>query len=517
MRRRIAPAEAAAPTAGDGTPAHPLAVTAPAALFAGALLPLALAPYDIWPAMLVSAGLLFWLLQDLPNRRHAFLLGWLFGVGKYGFGASWIYVSIHVYGGAEPPLAAALVAAFVAGLALFNGVAGLLCGGEKGAAGAFQFTFVWVGTEFLLTVFLTGFPWLFAGYAFIETPLAGWAPVGGVLLVSCVAVLTAALFVVAISEKQPLWLIAPALLWLAGLALQSVQWTQRGEARTVALVQANLDQLTKWTPAGLAEALARHEALSEDAWQQDIVLWSEAAIPDYFHRIADRVAAIRPPDAGDLVLGAVVVEPSPQDETPAVYNAALSSTGSIYRKRHLVPFGEYVPLEKLLRGTIAFFDLPMSRTAAGPDRQRLLRVAGLQMAMAICYEVAYPATVAKDAATADLLATISNDTWFGTSIGPPQHFQIARMRALENGKFLLRATNNGITAIVDEHGKVVDRLPQFEPGVLTGTVYAMSGTTPFGKVGNNVLWPVLTVLSLVGVYFGARRRRQLQSKAGPIR
>ena len=498
----------AAPSADDGSRVRTLAPAA-AALAAGALLPLALAPYDIWPAMLVSAGLLFWLLQGLSKRRHAFLIGWLFGVGKYGVGASWVYVSIHVYGGAEPPLAAALVALFVAGLALFTGVVGWFCGGQRGAVAAFQFAFVWTAVEWLLTVALTGFPWLFAGYAFIDAPLAGWAPVGGVLLVSCAAVLTAALLVAAATEKQPLWLLVPASLWLGGWLLQSVPWTQRGEARTVALVQANLDQRTKWTPAGLADALTRHQALSNEAWRQDIVLWSEAAIPDYFHRIADRITAMRPADGGDLVFGAVMAERSPQDDAPVVYNAALSTAGGVYRKRHLVPFGEYVPLEKLLRGTIAFFDLPMSRTSAGEDKQPLLSAAGLDMAMAICYEVAYPATMGADGGGADLLATISNDTWFGASIGPPQHFQIARMRALENGKFLLRATNNGITAIVDERGKVVERLPQFQPGVLTGTAYAMSGTTPFGKMEHTGLWVVSTALSLViSRYAAAWQRRR---------
>ena len=489
--------------------------TALAALCAGALLPLALAPYEIWPAMLVSVGLLFWLLGRVETARRAFWIGWLFGVGKYGVGASWIYVSIHVYGGAEPPLAAALVAVFVAGLALFNGLVGCLCSRQTTAGGAFRFACAWVAVEWLLTVFLTGFPWLFAGYAFVDVALAGWAPVGGVLLMSYVAVLSAALLVVAATTKRPLWLIAPVALWLGGWALQSVQWTQRGEARTVALVQANLDQLAKWTPAGLVDALARYRRLSEGAWQQDIVLWSEAAIPDLYSRIAERLAVMRPQDAGDLVFGAVMAQRSPQSEMPAIYNAALSTGGGIYRKRRLVPFGEYVPLENLLRGAIAFFDLPMSHTSVGEDEQPLLRAAGLELAMAICYEIAYPARVAEDARDADLLATISNDTWFGTSIGPPQHLQIARARTLENGKFLLRATNNGITAIIDERGKVVARLPQFESGVLTGTVYAMAGTTLFGRLGHGVVFLIVTTLSLASGLLSSSLLGRLRRIASP--
>ena len=486
--------------------------TALAALFAGALLPLALAPYEIWPAALISSGLLFWLLGRARTWRGAFLLGWLFGVGKYGVGASWIYVSINVYGGAPPLLAGALVALFVAGLALFNGVGSCLLSGSRTLPAAFNFALAWTATEWTLTVFLTGFPWLFAGYAFIDTPLAGWAPLGGVLLVSYVAVLTAALLVLATDQKRRLWLIAPALLWLAGAALQSVSWTQRGETRTVALVQADLDQSSKWTPAGLTDALSRYRRLSADVWQRDIVLWSEAAIPDLYHRIAEPIAAMRPPDAGDLVFGAVVAERSPEDDAPAIYNAALSTGGGTYKKRHLVPFGEYVPLQHLLRGAIAFFDLPMSRTSSGEDEQPLLRAAGIDIAMAICYEIAYPATVAKDASDAALLATISNDTWFGTSMGPPQHLQIARMRALENGRFLLRATNNGITAIIDERGAVVNALPQFQPGTLTGTIYAVSGATPFGGIGHGLVWFVATTLALFALFGARQRRRQHRSR-----
>ena len=457
--------------------------------------------------MLASAGLLYWLLRQAQTIGGAFLLGWLFGVGKYGVGASWIYVSIHVYGAASPPLAASLVALFVAGLAIFNGLAVCLYRSLPKQAGAFDFAFCWTAMEWLLTVFLTGFPWLFAGYAFIDTPLAGWAPVGGVLLVSYIAVLSAALLVDAVVYKRYRLLIVVAPLWLAGWTLQHVPWTQREAARTVALVQADLNQHTKWTATGLADALARYRRLSESVWRQDIVLWPEAAIPDLYHRIAAEVAAMRPEGAGDLVFGAVVAEPSPDSfkEGATIYNAATSTGGGIYRKRHLVPFGEYVPLEELLRGTIAFFDLPMSRTAPGDDEQPLLRAAGIDVAMAVCYEIAYPATVAKDGRAAGLLATISNDTWFGASIGPPQHLQIARMRALENGKFLLRATNNGISAVVDERGVVLDRLPQFQPGVLEATVYAMEGTTPFGRAGHPGLFAVLAIVFLVGNGFSPAR------------
>ena len=479
------------------------------ALLAGSVLALALAPFGVWPLMLLATGLCFWVLQRTVSAGQAFWRGWLFGVGKYGVGASWVYVSIDVHGGAGPLFSTALVAAFVSGLALFHAAAGALyrwarsLGGDSPLADALLFSVVWTLMEWALTWVLTGFPWLFAGYAFIDTPLAGWAPVGGVLLVTFAALLAAT--TLSMARQRPLALLVGIALWLGGWGLQAIPWTTPGAARTVALVQADLAQETKWTPDGIVQAQERYRQLSAAVWDSDIVVWSEAAIPDLYHRVAPFVDTLAQDAAGDLVLGVVAAQPVPGEET-IFYNAAISTGGGIYRKRRLVPFGEYVPLQALLRGAIAFFDLPMSHTAAGAETQPHLQAGGLALAMAICYEVAYPSAVAAHARGADALVTISNDTWFGASIGPHQHLEIARMRALETGKYLLRATNNGITAIVDGHGEVVSRLPQFEAGVLTGNVQAAAGSTPFERFGN---LPLLLALGVaVAVSFTMPRFAQ---------
>lgn len=477
-----------------------------AAAGAGAALPLALAPFGLVPLMLVSAGALFWILRRTATRAGAFWLGWWFGVGKYGVGASWIYVSIHVFGAASPPLAVVLVALFVGGMALFTGLLGLLfhavaAGKEHGGgiADALTFAVLWTGLEWVLTWFLTGFPWLFAGYAFIDTPLAGLAPVTGVLGMSFVAVLTAACLVVAPRQAsvrtRVLVLVAPAALWAAAWALGSVAWTMPGASRSVALVQADVPQDAKWNPGRLSEWQARYRELTAGAADRDIVVWPEAAIPSSYHLAKDFIDETVLHLSGDLVQGTVLAEVD-EGGTLAVYNAAVSSGGGIYRKRRLVPFGDYVPFESALRGLIAFFDLPMSRSTPGAERQPLLEAAGLDLAMAICYEIAYPKAVAEHGRGADVLVTVSNDTWFGRSIGPLQHAQIARMRAVENGKFVLRATNNGVTALIDDAGTVVAELPQFEQGVLTGTVRATSGSTPFARFLNA---PLLIVLAAAAV------------------
>ena len=487
-------------------------------LAAGAILPLALAPFGLFPFLLVSSGALFWILSRIRTGVGAFWAGWWFGVGKYGVGASWIYVSIPVFGAAPPPLAIALVALFVAGMALFTGVLGLVfqrvaasSRGGVGIADALAFAALWTALEWVLTWFLTGFPWLFAGYAFIETPLAGLAPVTGVLGMSFVAVLTAACLVILPAQdsmrRRVLVLAAPAALWVAAWSLQSVAWTQRGAAHSVALVQANVPQDAKWNRDRLPEWKARYRALTAEAGDRDIVVWPEAAIPDYYHLAKPFIDETVQTLSGDLVQGTVLAEVD-EGGTVTVYNAAVSSAGGVYRKRRLVPFGDYVPFESTLRGLIGFFDLPMSGGTPGAEPQPHLEAAGWDLAMAICYEIAYPKAVAEHGRGADVLVTVSNDTWFGASIGPLQHAQMARMRAIENGKYLLRATNNGVTALIDDRGAVVAELPQFEQGVLTGTVHATSGSTPFARFLNA---PLLCVLGIVAVGLGVvsvRRRRK---------
>ena len=512
-----------------------------AALVAGALLPLALAPFAIWPLALVSAGALFWILSRTATARTAFWRGWLYGVGKYGVGASWVYVSIHVYGPTAPWLAALLVVLFVAGMAVFNGVLGwafhrLVREHDNEIGAALTFTVLWTALEWLLTWFLTGFPWLFAGYAFIDTPLAGLAPVGGVLLVSFAAVLTASFAVASggapspadeserhdagdrkgrpygapgtliASIRRPRWwiLAVPALVWIAAWALDSVSWTERGETRTVALAQGNIPQSTKWTPEGAVLSRNRYRQLTASAEDAAIVVWPEAAIPAYLRHTKPYIEAQRG-ESGDIVTGILVAEAKDGADEMAYFNAAVATGGdAVYRKRHLVPFGDFLPFESLLRGLIAFFDLPMSSTTPGAPEQPLLRAAGIDLAMAICWEIAYPTTVAADARQAHALVTISNDTWFGASIGPSQHFQIARMRAKENGKYLLRSTNDGITGIVDDEGAVVARLPRFEPGVLTGTIHLYSGTTPYSRWLNVPVFVVLGIGAMVAVVIRLR-------------
>ncbi len=434
--------------------------------------------------------MLFRVLDDARPARAAFL-GWGFGVGKYGVGASWIYVSIHDFGPAPVWLAGSLVALFVVAMAcfpaLFTYAYARWVRGRNRWLNAFGFSACWVALEWALTWFLTGFPWLFIGYSQLDTPLRHWAPVGGVLLVSFVVVLSATLAVAGIARRVgrahvAIGIACAVLPWLVGAALGQVRWVEPGREATVVLVQGDILQELKWRPESVEENLDRYRQLTAPYWRRDLVIWPEAAVTLFEQQampFIEEMAAYANESGAALLFGIPGYERLPDDTVEFRNMAAVVGNGEgHYIKRRLVPFGEYVPLEGVLRGAIEFFDLPMSHAGPGPAEQPPLRAAGFRLAMAICYEIVYPDLVRRDARDADVIVTLSNDSWFGRSIGPHQHLQMARMRALENGRYVLRATNNGITAVIDSAATIVAQAPQFTPTVLDSRFVAMSGATP---------------------------------------
>jgi apolipoprotein N-acyltransferase len=499
------------------------------ALVAGALITLSLAPFEYWPLGLLAL-ILFNRLLDTLTPNQAFVRGWWFGVGLFGSGISWVYVSIHDYGAASLPLAGFLTGSFALLLALMHGMLGYgyarwlrpLRGGRT-----FGFAAWWVLWEWVRLWLLTGFPWLYVGYAHLHTPLAGWAPVVGIYGLGFIVALSAA----ALAQLRPFKralpaLIASAAFWLTGLALQTVQWTRpEGEPIRVALVQANIPQSVKWDPEQYRATLETYRTLSAPLWERvQIVIWPEAAITNFFDNARDFLdsqAALAFRSGSTLITGiptlqrAAASDGRPEDArmlNSAVAFDRASDTGqnggaahiNFYHKRHLVPFGEYVPLENQLRGLIQFFDLPMSDFAAGPDPQPPLRAAGARFATTICYEMVYP-DIARAGADSNALLTISNDAWFGHSIGPLQHQQMAQMRALENGRPMIRSTGNGVTALIDEHGKVTTRLPQFEAAVLLGAIQPMTGQTPYMHFGTAPALIFCGLLLAVVALTGRRR------------
>ncbi len=359
------------------------------------------------------------------------------------------------------------------------------------------FAGAWVLGEVLRTYLFTGFPWLLVGSSYVDSPLASWAPVGGVYLLSLLVVLTGTLGAELLRRQW--WAALPlAAIWLAPVVLPSQWTTPVSEPTRVALLQGNLPQLLKWTPEGQRTAANIYSDLTREvADEADLILWPETALPmidSQARPVLERVQANLPPEAA-LLTGIVQL-----DENNRYFNSVIG-VGDVegsYQKEHLVPFGEYLPLESLLRGTIDFFDLPMSSFSKGASEQVPMQAAGVAIGNAICYEIIYPQLVAQRAADSGVIVTVSNDTWFGASIGPHQHLQMARLRALENGRYVVRATSNGITAIINPRGELVDRAPQFETTYLTGEFYAMEGLTPFTRMGSLPIWLLAGLFLLPG-------------------
>jgi len=478
-----------------------------AALVAGGFTTLTASPFELWWLGPVAIGLLYVGLHALTPTQAA-LKGWLYGVALFASGTSWVYVSIHDYGYTGVPLAVFLTALFVTILALFFAGTFWLYRRFTSARLAFiSFAGAWVLGEVLRTYLFTGFPWLLLGSGFVDSPLAAWAPVGGVYLLSLLVALSGALGAELLLRRQWWTLVPLAAIWLIPLALPQ-QWTTPADEPTrVALLQGNLPQLLKWTPEGQRTAANTYSELTREvADEVDLIIWPETALPmmeTQARPVLERVQANLPPDVA-LLTGIVQ-----RDEQERYFNSVIG-VGDVegsYQKEHLVPFGEYLPLESLLRGAIDFFDLPMSTFTKGEHEQTPMQAAGIHIGNAICYEIIYPQLVARRAQDSGVIMTVSNDTWFGASIGPHQHLQMARLRALENGRYVVRATSNGITAIIDPNGRIVERAPQFETTTLTGEFYAMEGLTPFTRLGSWPAWLLAGLMLLPGIV-AARATRQ---------
>ncbi len=480
-------------------------------LAAGALQTLTFSPFSWW--WLGPASIALILLVALPLPAHKlFRAGWLVGFGLFGSGASWVYISISQYGNTSVPVSILLTVVFVAGLALFHGLA-FLCWGKLAKHSAVRrlilFPAVWLLADWVRGWLLTGFPWLYLGTAQVDGPLAGFAPIVGVHGLTFWILLTGAsaygLYWLVRQQHHKVALAVTALTlapWLSGPALKDAAWTIPSDAPlSVATMQGNVPQLIKWDPAYLKDQIVTYLELTQQDWERDLILWPETAIP----LTQDQAGAIFEHIETELAPGSTLITGIPwygfsdRLENFTFHNSimALGNGDGMYHKQKLVPFGEYVPLQQWLRGLIGFFDLPMSEFSRGPEHQAPLQVGDTLVMPFICYEVAYPDFVAVNARGAGLLITISNDGWFGDSIGPHQHLQIARMRALETGRYLIRGTNNGATAIVNHHGEITESIPQFTRATLRGEVFPVTGLTPYMQSGS---WPILTLAAILIVF-----------------
>lgn len=484
----------------------PLVVRVLLAAAAGGVAVFAFAPFSFHPVAILSLALFYELLSR-SRPRQGFLIGWGFGIGLMGLGIFWIRISLNEYGNMAPWLAYLMTALLMIAMALYYGIAGTLTARLSNSARLsgplLAFPAAWVLTEWLRGWLFTGFPWLAIGYTQIDAPLAGLAPIAGVYGISLVLALGAGLLWCLIRRRGRVRYAALAglvLIWLAGTALKGIEWTEPdGAGFRATVVQANIPQSLKWDPEMRLSSLRACLGLTRENWDSDLILWPETAVPDFLHEVRDSfirpLAAEAREQGTELVIGIPVMDL----ETRRYFNGLISlgTVEDLYRKRHLVPFGEFIPFRDWLGPIARAFAVPMSNFAAGDAPRPLLRVGERLAGASICYEDVFPAEVIEALPEAAYLINVSNDAWFGDSSAPHQHLEMARMRALENERWLLRSTNTGISAILDHRGQIVGRVPLFERGAFSTEIQPRQGATPFVDLGNRLAIGIAVLMLVI--------------------
>ena len=466
-------------------------------LIAGLLAVGAFAPFGYFPLAYISLAVLFnqWL-SDTP--RQALRHGGLFGLGFFAGGVSWVYVSVHVYGQLALPVSALIAVLFVLVLAVFPALAGYLLRRYlpvNGWAGALLvLPSGWVLAEWLRGRVFTGFPWLDTGASQIDGPLAAYLPIVGeygVAWLLCVcAVLLAA---IAGNRRRVISLVLLAAVITAGYLLENIEWTTaRGEPIRVSLVQGNIAQADKWAPENLESTLRLYAELTAAQPDSELVVWPETAIPAFYHQVEDSYIPYLEEQLAESGTSLLTGIPVLDRETWTYYNSIIALNGSrgFYHKQHLVAFGEYLPLRWLIGDTLDALAVPNADFTPGKAGQTLVQAAGYPVGSSICFEVAFARVINDSLPEAAFLVNVSNDGWFGRSLAPFQHLEIARVRAKETGRALLRATNTGISAIINHDGTIQSRSQQFEQAVVNGHVVPRQGATPYVRYGD---WPVVLV------------------------
>ncbi len=496
-----------------------------ALLISGAAITLSFAPFNIWPISLLS--LTIFALQ-LKNQSVADSLkrSFIFGLGLYLGGIHWVFVSVHHFGGASVLLASLIVLIFALFLALVFALPFYILGRwfrNHRLNLIIALPACWLLGEWLRSWLLTGFPWLYLGYGHLNSWLSGWAAIGGVMSISFILVVTAGViaeFILLIKKESSLSkthlisaLVTVFGFWIAGFFLQDIVWAKPDATPIrVGIVQPNLSQELKlnWSEESVYQSLDQLKEQSKELWKNDWVIWPEAAIPTAltFHTalpFLEEVNSIASDHQAALFTGVIYDDA----DKGAYYNSivGLGSGYGFYHKRRLVPFGEYVPLENQLRGLIEFFDLPTSFIHLGPKEQHGLIAKGIRITPAICYEIVYPDLIAESAKETQVLLNINNLGWFLDSIQSKQFMQMAQMRALETGRYLIYNTNNGPSAIVDNKGKILVQTQAFKTDTLTGTIYPVTGWTPFMVMGS---WPLVALMTifLLGLWFLSKLQQQ---------
>jgi apolipoprotein N-acyltransferase len=479
------------------------------ALASGGALAAAFAPLNLWPLGVLCPAVLMWLWQGRTPREAA-RLGFCFSFATFAAGTYWLYISIHGFGNAPLWVAFGLMLGLVSIMGLYHAALGYAVARFLPRAGAARYFLAlpaaWLLVEWWRGWFLSGFSWLSLGYSQTDTWLAGIAPVAGVYGISALLLLCAGALTALVCGGPRLRLPALAVIlvpWLLGASLYHHSWTHAsGPGVSVAVVQGAIPQDEKWLDSNRDYTLALYKRLTgEVLGKAAVIVWPESATADLANDLVPYInglfGAARAHGAA-LVMGILRAEQGPDGKT-RYYNSVLALGDSVswYDKSHLVPFAEFFPVPQFVRNWLRLMSLPYSDFTHGAARQPPLPVAHLQLGTTICYEDAYGSSMLSVLPRADVLVNVTNDAWFGHSTARHQHFQIARMRALEAGRYMIRAANDGISGIIGPHGEVIDRAAEFVPLTLVEKVTPYAGLTPYAYVGN---WLIVSLATLALAY-----------------
>lgn len=489
------------------------------ALAAGAALSLAFAPFGWWPLAMLMPAFLIWLWEGAAPRRAA-ALGFWFSFGTFSVGTYWLYISLRIVGHAPVALAVFLMLGLAAIMGAYHAVLGWAVARFLPRRGVVRWLLAipgaWLLLEWWRSWFLTGFGWLSLGYAHTDNWLGGFAPLVGQYGIGLITLVIAGALVTLLLGDRRSRLIAGAVsvaFFAAGFALRGIEWTRPyGKPISVAVVQGAVPQDEKWIAGNLDAIRDLYRNLTRQAHGADLILWPESAIPDlannhveYYREVYQEASA----RGSSLVMGTLRAEEMPDGGDIEYFNSILAmdrATPGVgwHDKHHLVPFVEFFPVPDIVRQWLRLMSLPYSDFNRGAAEQAPLEVAGQRIAAGVCYEDAYGGTLLPAMRTATMLANVTNDGWFGRSTARYQHLQISRLRAMETGRPMLRAANDGVSALIGPKGQLIATAREYEADVMRGELQPRIGLTPYARAGN---WPIVClalVFGLIGAY--VRRR-----------
>lgn len=465
-------------------------------------------PYNYWFIAIISISGLFFIIYE-KNKIETIILGYIWGLGLFGHGIHWLYISLVNFSNIPNIINIFLLILLIMYLsiypALFTFFLSYFISNKSSISYVFCAPVIWHIVEWFRGKIFTGFPWLQFGYTQIDGPLKIIAPILGVEGITFILIIISALFVYAIFNKKLIFFIIASFFIFIPQFLQKIKWytiKNNSYLVNVTLIQGNIDNTIQWNKKKIHDTLNIYYKLSCPYFKKSsIIIWPESAIPDIENNQQEFIKSLDYTlllNKTSLITG--IIYSNMQDYYNSIiilgnkhyYNYFYNQR---YKKHHLVPFGEFLPLRKFL-----LFNLPISNFSKGNYFQSQLKVKKYKITTAICYEIIFGKQLRDNFDnTTDFLVNISNDSWFGNSIGPWQHFQMARMRALELGRPLLRSSNNGITAVINANGEIQKLVPQFIPSTLNTDIQITTGLTPYAMFGSNLLWIIVFIFLVISI------------------